>query len=147
MTARPSRRPPRSWCFSLPMSPIGNNKQYRLTESHGGKALTAVAKDIRRHFTNKAKAVGFEPTLTGQYGVRVELTVPTWNSDIDGPLKGLLDAVFLPAGRRQGDRAWDHRIVDLRVTKAVVPGVHFVKVTIWEVAPPEAAEAEGRRRS
>jgi hypothetical protein len=53
----------------LPILPPGVNHMYRITEARGGKALTAEAKDLRRHFTHKARATGFVPDLKGLYGV------------------------------------------------------------------------------
>jgi hypothetical protein len=126
------------WSFSLPILPPGVNHMYRITEARGGKALTAEAKDLRRHFTHKARATGFVPDLKGLYGVRVTFTMPGWSGVIDGPVKALLDSIFLPPG---GKQAWDHRIVRLEVGKRVEKGVTQTDVTIWEIQP-----VEGRRR-
>jgi Holliday junction resolvase RusA-like endonuclease len=137
--ASPTVVTPRRWSFSLPILPPGVNHQYRLTEDRGGKVLTKEAKELRSHFTAKARSVGFVPDLRAQYGVRVTFTMPGWSQDIDGPVKALLDSIFLPD--TGGKTAWDHRIVELQVTKNVEPKMHQTDVTIYEVCPPD-----GRRR-
>lgn len=130
------------WTFTLPMLPPGVNHMYRLTEARGGKALTDSAKELRAHFAAKARATGFVPDLKAQYGVRVTFTMPDWGGDIDGPVKALLDAIFVPPGRKQ---AWDHRIVRLEVDKRVERGIRQTDVTIWQLAP-DMDSVEGRRR-
>lgn len=117
--------------FTVPILPPGVNHQYRMTERRGAKALTALAIDLRKHFTIGAQRVGFEPRLDRTYHVAVGFTMPGWSQDIDGPVKALLDAVFTAPGHTN---AWDHRITDLHVTKEVKPGHSQTDMIIWEFA-------------
>jgi hypothetical protein len=67
----------------------------------------------------------WKPTRSTRYAVDLTFTFPTANSDIDGPIKRTIDAVF--RGMR---RACDHpsvndaRVVELHVTKRTgTPGL------------------------
>lgn len=114
--------PLRTWHIQLPAVPVGVNSQYRPRsrgrgELTGGLWLTREAKRIRELLRLQANALRFTPRLDRSYRVRITYVVPSWHHDIDGPVKGTLDALFWFS--RPGDR--DHRIVRLEVTKCVNP--------------------------
>lgn len=119
------------WRFTVDGLPPGVNHQYAPIGVQGKKALTREAVAQRMAFTLAARRTGFEPSLKGTYAVSVVFTMPGWSQDIDGPVKALLDSIFVAPGRRF---AWDHRIVDLHVTKRVKHGCYQTDVTIYEVA-------------
>lgn len=63
---------------------------------------------------------GWVPTKTSLYSVTLSYTFPTMRSDLDGPVKRTLDAVF-GAMRRETNSPFanDSRVVSLDITKIV----------------------------
>lgn len=121
---------PRQWHLSLPILPVGVNHQYQPILGRRGAvsgyrlALTSEAQRTRMAIALQARAVGFVPRADRYYAVRIRFTFPTWQHDLDGPIKPLLDALF-------GSRA-DHRVVRIEAEKRVSPHEHGTEVWIEE---------------
>lgn len=114
------------WWFAFDDLPPNVNHQY-VNRRGGRKALTAKARAQREAIAIAAGATGFRVRPTAVYAVRVAFIFPSWQHDLDGPLKSLLDAIF-------GTR-WDHRVVRLEADKIVEPGTRYTEVEITERAP------------
>lgn len=113
----------RSWRFQFDDIPVSTNHQY-IPLPNGRKALTQKARDCRKLIEMLTLTSGFKFDKTKCYSLTVMLTVPTWNSDVDGRNKILQDSIF-------GSRG-DHRVVHIDIKKVVRKGTRFTDVLIEE---------------
>ena len=119
--------------FAVPYAPVGVNATYRVS-GRGGRgrmikspqALAyqgAVAAAARRAMRGRA-------ILEGNLHVRLWFVFPSNRNDLDGPIKGTLDA--LQAG---GLYLNDRQVVRLEVDKDRDPEAPRVEVEVVEVTP------------
>lgn len=112
-----------TWAMTLDFTPPSVNHAY-FTDRRGRRLLSADTKRVMEFMTFTAAAQGFRPDIKALYGLKVRFTFPTWGSDLDSPVKLLLDAIF-------GARI-DHRVVRLEVDKIVESGVSRTEVVWWK---------------
>ena len=107
------------------------NKRYKHSHVLPTQVRQAM-KRLERMAQDQLSESSWLPTPTTRYAVRLSVTFPTANSDIDGPVKRTIDAVF--RGMRKAVdmvEVNDLRVVDLHVTKSTgEPGLHII---IFEV--------------
>ena len=113
--AAPAPYQDRVWHFSWDQLPPSINSLTRVNPATGQRFTREGPKAVLTIMRAQVDKLGFVPDLARTYGVTVAFTVPSWAHDIDNRWKALGDLIF---GSRK-----DHRIVDLHITKAVVPGV------------------------
>lgn len=135
----PPAAQPRVWRFSFPDMVPGVNRQYQAERDKRTKAVTG-----RLHLTKEAKVAraqlgmiaalsGFCPDASKRYAVSLVFVFPRENADIDGPIKGALDAIFTAK--------LDHTVYRLEVEKRVVPQCRRTEVEITELSDlPTPAE-------
>lgn len=110
MTARPD-----TWTFTLDFLPPSVNHMYAINPRTGRRVLTEEARSLRDGIRLTAQAVGFRPSLKERYVAYAQMTMPHWDSsDVDSPMKALLDSAF--------SSRTDHRIIRLVIDKLVIPG-------------------------
>lgn len=114
--------------FAVPVKPYGVNGTYRIGK--GRMFRSPEAEQYRTALQLGAKrAMRRRPLLTGHVEVRVWFVYPDNRSDIDGAIKGTLDAM--------NGIVWtdDRQVIRLEVEKRKDPDAPRVEIEIVEVTP------------
>ena len=114
--------------FCVPVAPVGVNATYRTGRGRWFKSPDAEAYRNALRVVAKRAMRGAEP-MTGEVEVRFLFAFATRRNDIDGPVKGSLDA--LEGVVVENDR----QVGALKVRKIVDPDAPRVEVEVVEVTP------------